>query len=196
MRQDVSESKIERKTKETDISVALNIYGDGNVDVDTGIGFFDHMLTALAVHAGWDMSLHAKGDLDVDGHHTVEDVGIALGQALKEALGDKSGVARYGYFTLPMDESLATASLDLAGRAYLVFDADFRTESIGELDSTLIVEFFRAFAFNAEMTLHARVVYGVNDHHKAEALFKALAHALRNATTKTGGGVLSSKGVL
>jgi imidazoleglycerol-phosphate dehydratase len=192
----VSESKIERRTKETDISVALDIYGGGDADVDTGIGFFDHMLTALAVHAGWDMSLRANGDLEVDGHHTVEDVGIALGQALKEALGDKSGVARYGYFALPMDESLATVSLDLAGRAYLVFDADFRTAPIGELDPALIAEFFRAFAFNAEMTLHARVVYGVNDHHKAEALFKALAHALRNATAKTGGGVLSSKGVL
>jgi imidazoleglycerol-phosphate dehydratase len=192
----VSESKIERKTKETDIDVALNIYGGGDVRVNTGIGFFDHMLTALAVHAGWDMALRAEGDLDVDGHHTVEDVGIALGQALKEALGDKSGVARYGHFTLPMDESLATVSLDLAGRAYLVFDADFRMELIGELDPALIVEFFRAFAFNAEITLHARVIYGVNDHHKAEALFKALAHALRNAAEKTGGGVLSSKGIL
>ncbi|MDR1292115.1 MAG: imidazoleglycerol-phosphate dehydratase HisB [Clostridiales Family XIII bacterium] len=192
----MSESNIERKTTETDIGVALNIYGAGNADVDTGIGFFDHMLTALAVHAGWDLSLRAKGDLYVDGHHTVEDVGIALGRALKEALAGKSGVARYGYFTLPMDESLATVSLDLAGRAYLVFDADFRPEPIGELDPALIVEFFRAFAFNAEMTLHARVVYGVNDHHKAEALFKALAHALRNAAAKTGGGVLSSKGVL
>jgi imidazoleglycerol-phosphate dehydratase len=192
----MSESKIERKTKETDIGVALNIYGGGAVEVDTGIGFFDHMLTALAVHAGWDMSLRAKGDLEVDGHHTVEDVGIVLGQALKEALGDKSGVARYGHFTLPMDESLAAAYLDLAGRAYLVFDADFRPEPMGELDPELIAEFFRAFAFNAEITLHARGIYGVNDHHKAEALFKALAHALRGATTKTGEGVLSSKGVL
>jgi imidazoleglycerol-phosphate dehydratase len=192
----MGEAKIERKTKETDISVELDIYGVGNADVDTGIGFFDHMLTALAVHAGWDMILRAKGDLEVDGHHTVEDVGIVLGQALKEALGDKSGVARYGHFTLPMDESLATASLDLAGRAYLVFDSDFRSEPLGELDPTLIVEFFRAFAFNAEITLHARVIYGVNDHHKAEALFKALAHALRNATARTGGGVLSSKGAL
>jgi imidazoleglycerol-phosphate dehydratase len=192
----MSESKIERKTKETDISVVLNIYGDGNADVDTGIGFFDHMLTALAVHAGWNLALHAKGDIEVDGHHTVEDVGIALGQALKEALGDKSGIARYAHFTLPMDEALATASLDLSGRAYLVFDAGFRPEPIGELDPQLIVEFFRAFAFNAEMTLHARVAYGVNDHHKAEALFKALAHALRRATERTGGGTLSSKGVL
>jgi imidazoleglycerol-phosphate dehydratase len=192
----MSESKIERKTKETDISVTLDIYGGGNADVDTGIGFFDHMLTALAVHAGWDLYLRAKGDLEVDGHHTVEDVGIALGRALKEALGNKSGVARYGHFTLPMDESLATASLDLAGRAYLVFDADFHSAYIGELDPELIVEFFRAFAFNAEITLHARVIYGVNDHHKAEALFKALAHALRNAATRTGDGVLSSKGVL
>jgi imidazoleglycerol-phosphate dehydratase len=164
--------------------------------VDTGIGFFDHMLTALAVHAGWDLTLRAKGDLEVDAHHTVEDVGIALGQARKEALGDKSGIARYGYFTLPMDEALATASLDLSGRAYLVFDADFRPEPIGELDPQLIVEFLRAFAFNAEMTLHARVIYGVNDHHKAEAVFKALAHALKNATERTGEGVLSSKGVL
>jgi imidazoleglycerol-phosphate dehydratase len=192
----VSESKVERRTKETDISVELNIYGGGTADVDTGIGFFNHMLTALAVHAGWALTLKAGGDLEVDGHHTVEDVGIALGQAFGEALGDKSGISRYGCFTLPMDESLAEVSLDLAGRAYLVFDADFRSDALGELDPQLIVEFFRAFAFNAGITLHARVVYGVNDHHKAEALFKALAHALKNATAKTGDGVLSSKGVL
>ncbi|MDR1495799.1 MAG: imidazoleglycerol-phosphate dehydratase HisB [Clostridiales Family XIII bacterium] len=192
----MSESKIERKTKETDISVELDVYGAGGADIDTGIGFFDHMLTALAVHAGWNLKLRAEGDLEVDGHHTVEDVGIALGQALAEALGDKAGIARYGYFTLPMDETLATASLDLGGRAYLVFDADFRDEPIGGLDPQLIVEFLRAFAFNAEMTLHARVMYGVNDHHKAEAVFKALAHALKNATAREGRGVLSSKGVL
>jgi imidazoleglycerol-phosphate dehydratase len=192
----MSESKIERGTKETDISVALDVYGGGAVDVDTGVGFFDHMLTALAVHAGWDLTLRAKGDLEVDGHHTVEDVGIVLGQALKEALADKSGIARYGHFTLPMDEALAAASLDLSGRAYLVFEADFRPEPIGGLDPQLIAEFLRAFAFNAEMTLHARVIYGVNDHHTAEALFKAVAHALRDATARTDGGVLSSKGVL
>ncbi|MDR3225363.1 MAG: imidazoleglycerol-phosphate dehydratase HisB [Clostridiales Family XIII bacterium] len=192
----MSNATIERKTKETDISVALDIYGSGKVDVETGIGFFDHMLTALAVHAGWNLTLRAKGDLEVDGHHTVEDVGIALGKALKDALGDKSGIARYGHFTLPMDESLATASLDLSGRAYLVYDADFREEPIGELDPQLIAEFFRAFAFNAEMTLHTRIIYGVNDHHKAEAIFKAVAHALAGATIKAGEGVLSSKGTL
>jgi imidazoleglycerol-phosphate dehydratase len=176
--------------------VSLDIYGGGKADVDTGIGFFDHMLTALAVHAGWNLSLSAKGDLEVDGHHTVEDVGIVLGQALKNALGDKSGIARYGNFTLPMDESLATASLDISGRAYLVYDADFAPVPMGGLDPMLIGEFLRAFAFNAEMTLHVRVDYGVNDHHKAEALFKAVAHALALATAKTGAGVLSSKGVL
>jgi imidazoleglycerol-phosphate dehydratase len=192
----MSETKRERRTKETDISVGLDVYGGGSADVDTGIGFFDHMLTALAVHAGWDLKLRATGDLEVDGHHTVEDVGIVLGQALKEALADKSGIARYGHFTLPMDEALATASLDLGGRAYLVFDADFRSEPLGGLDPRLIAEFLRAFAFNAEMTLHARVIYGVNDHHKAEALFKAVAHALRIATARTEGGALSSKGVL
>jgi len=192
----MSKTTIERKTKETDISVTLDVYGGGNAEVATGIGFFDHMLTALAVHAGWDLTLRAKGDLEVDGHHTVEDVGIALGKALKDALGEKSGIARYGYFTLPMDESLATASLDLSGRAYLVYDADFRDEPIGGLDPQLIAEFFRAFAFNAEMTLHTRIVYGVNDHHKAEAIFKAVAHALAGATARVGGGVLSSKGTL
>jgi imidazoleglycerol-phosphate dehydratase len=192
----MSKATIERKTKETDISVTLDIYGGGNADVETGIGFFDHMLTALAVHAGWDLTLKAAGDLEVDGHHTVEDVGIALGQALKEALGDKGGIARYGHFTLPMDESLATASLDLSGRAYLVYDADFRPEPIGGLDPQLIAEFMRALAFNAEMTLHTRIIYGVNDHHKAEAIFKAVAHALKEATTRTGEGVLSSKGTL
>jgi imidazoleglycerol-phosphate dehydratase len=192
-----NETKIERKTKETDISVVLNIYGSGAADVNTGVGFLDHMLTALAVHAGWDLTLRAAGDLEVDGHHTVEDVGIVLGQALGQALGDKSGLARYGHFALPMDESLATVSLDLSGRAYLVFDADFRPEPLGGLDPDLIAEFFRAFAFNSEMTLHARVDYGVNDHHKAEALFKALAHALRRATMRTGeAGALSSKGEL
>jgi imidazoleglycerol-phosphate dehydratase len=192
----MSETTRERRTKETDISVTLNVYGGGAADVDTGIGFFDHMLTALAVHAGWELKLRAKGDLEVDGHHTVEDVGIVLGQALAQALAGKTGIARYGHITLPMDEALAAASLDLSGRAYLVFDADFRPELIGGLDPRLIIEFFRAFAFNAEMTLHARVIYGVNDHHKAEALFKAVAHALRDATARTDGGVLSSKGVL
>jgi imidazoleglycerol-phosphate dehydratase len=192
----MSAGTIERKTTETDISVRLDIYGTGRAGVDTGIGFFDHMLTALAVHARWDLDLSVNGDLEVDGHHTVEDAGIALGQAFAQAVGDKSGIARYGAFTLPMDEALAMVSLDIGGRAYLVFDAAFRTGRIGELDAQLIVEFFRAFAFNAGITLHAKVLYGVNDHHKADALFKARAHAVRLATAPEGEGVLSSKGAL
>ena len=189
-------AKIERKTKETDITLSVDLDGKGQVSIDTGIGFFDHMLTALAVHSGVDMTVKCKGDLNVDGHHSVEDIGICLGKAFAEALGDKSGIARYGSAYVPMDESLAFCSLDISGRAFLVFNASFSDDRIGEFDTCLTEEFFRAFAFNAGITLHIRQEYGKNDHHICEAIFKAVAHALKQALASNGGGVLSTKGVL
>ncbi|MBR6336202.1 MAG: imidazoleglycerol-phosphate dehydratase HisB [Ruminococcus sp.] len=189
-------AEITRKTKETDISVKLTLDGSGKVNIDTGIGFFDHMLTALGVHAGFDLDITVKGDLVVDGHHSVEDAGIALGQAFAKAIGDKAGIARYGSFYIPMDEALCFCSLDISGRPFLVYDAQLTNEKVGEYDCCLTEEFFRAFAFNAGITLHIREVYGKNDHHIIEGMFKALAHALKEAVSLTGGGVLSTKGVL
>lgn len=189
-------AKIERKTKETDIKLSVDLDGKRQVSIDSGIGFFDHMLTALAVHSGVDMTVVCKGDLNVDGHHSVEDIGICLGKAFAEALGDKSGIARYGSAYVPMDEALAFCSLDISGRAFLVFNASFSDDRIGEFDTCLAEEFFRAFAFNAGITLHIRQEYGKNDHHICEAIFKAVAHALKQALASNGGGVLSTKGVL
>ncbi len=189
-------ANIARKTKETDIELSVNLDGKGEVSVDSGIGFFDHMLTALAVHSGVDMNIKCKGDLYVDGHHSVEDIGICLGKAFAEALGDKAGIARYGSAYVPMDEALAFCSLDISGRAFLVFDANFSDDRIGEFDTCLAEEFFRAFAFNAGITLHIRQEYGKNDHHICEAIFKAVAHALKQALAYNGGTVLSTKGVL
>lgn len=186
----------QRTSNETDISVTLNLDGTGKTEIATGIGFFDHMLTALAVHAGFDLTLRAKGDLEVDCHHTVEDTGIVLGQALAQALGDRGGIERYGSFTVPMDETLAFCALDVSGRPYLVFDCMFVNRQIGALDTDMIEEFFRAFAFHSKITLHLKVWYGANDHHKCEALFKAAAHALRAAVRKTGSEILSTKGML
>lgn len=186
-----------RSTKETEIDVSLRTDGQGIAQIDTGIGFFDHMLTALTVHSGMDITLHAKGDLYVDGHHTVEDTGIVLGTALSMALGDKSGITRYGSAFIPMDESLAFCSLDLSNRPFLVFEGTFTNERIGEFETCLTEEFFRAFAEHAGMTLHVHLVYGKNDHHKCEAAFKAVAHALKTAMTPlTPGETLSTKGVL
>lgn len=190
-------AELERATKETVISVSMNLDGRGNADIETGIGFFDHMLEAFAVHSGIDLVVKAAGDLRVDGHHTVEDTGIVMGKAFAEALGDKKGITRYGTAYIPMDESLAFVALDCSARPYLVFDADFDAYRVGELETQLVVEFFRAFAYNAGITLHAKVLYGSNDHHKIEALFKALAHALKDAVKYTGSEeTLSSKGVL
>lgn len=189
-------ANIARKTKETDIELSVNLDGKGEVSVDSGIGFFDHMLTALAVHSGVDMNIKCKGDLYVDGHHSVEDIGICLGKAFAEALGDKAGIARYGSAYVPMDEALAFCSLDISGRAFLVFNANFSDDRIGEFDTCLAEEFFRAFAFNAGITLHIRQEYGKNDHHICEAIFKAVAHALKQALAYNGGAVLSTKGVL
>ncbi len=190
------ETSLTRKTKETDISLTLCLDGSRQVQVATGIGFFDHMLTALAFHAGFDLELTVEGDLYVDGHHTVEDTGIALGQALGRLLADKSGIARYGAAYVPMDEALGFCALDASGRAYLVFDCPFAGSACGGFDTALAVEFFRALACNAGLTLHLRCLYGANDHHKLEALFKACGQALRQAVAQQDGGALSTKGVL
>lgn len=188
-------ANITRKTKETNITASLKLDG-GDVKINTGIGFLDHMLTALGVHGGFGLTLEAKGDLYVDGHHTAEDVGIVLGKAFCEALGDKGGIVRYGSAFIPMDEALGFCAVDISGRPFLVFNAEFVNEKIGELDTCLIEEFMRAFAFNAGITLHLRCEYGKNDHHKAEALFKALAYALKTAVKQNSGEIVSTKGVL
>lgn len=188
---------VERKTKETDVAVEVTLDGKGKADVNTGIGFFDHMLTALSVHSGISMNIKCQGDLYVDGHHTVEDTGIVLGQALAQALGDKSGIARYGSAYIPMDEALGFCSLDISNRPFLVFNGEFTNQMIGEYDACLTEEFFRAFAFNAGITLHVNMLYGINDHHKCESVFKAVAHALKIAVKETESGkTLSTKGGL
>lgn len=189
-------SEIKRKTKETDIEVFVDLDGSGKVDIDTGIGFFDHMLTAFGVHSGIDLKVKCVGDLYVDAHHSVEDTGICIGKAFAEALGDKGGIARYGSAYVPMDEALGFCSLDISGRPFLVFKAEFHDDRCGQYDTCLTEEFFRAFAFNAGITLHVREEYGNNDHHIIEAMFKAVAHALKDAVAETGKGVLSTKGVL
>ena len=190
-------AEITRKTRETDIKIKLDLDKSGEVSIDTGIGFLDHMLTALAVHGGFSLSVKCAGDLNVDGHHTTEDIGIVLGMAFREALGDKSGIMRYGSAFIPMDESLAFCLLDISARPFLVFNAQFTNERVGEFDTCLTEEFMRSFAFNAGITLHLRVEYGSNDHHKIEALFKALAYALKAAVKRnTDGSVVSTKGVL
>lgn len=188
------EGSYSRQTRETSIDAAICLDG-GNVEVSTGIGFFDHMLEAFAVHGGFGMTVRAMGDWHVDGHHTVEDTGIVLGKALAQALGDKSSIARFGSFFVPMDEALAFAAVDVSGRPFLVLDAAFREERVGEFDTCLTLEFFRALAFNAGITLHMKVEYGSNAHHMIEALFKAAAHAIRLAVTPAQG-CLSTKGSL
>ena len=186
---------IVRKTKETEIDLALTLEG-GSVEVSTGIGFFDHMLTALAFYAGWGLVLTVKGDLHVDGHHTVEDTGIVLGQALREVLGDRAGIRRFGSAYVPMDEALCRTVLDISNRPYLVFRADMPQPMIGAYDSCLTVEFMRAVAMNAGLTLHQECLYGANAHHITEALFKSLGLALKDAVRVEGEGVTSTKGVL
>lgn len=189
-------AQIERKTKETDIKLSLSLDG-GEVSIDTGIGFFDHMLNSFAVHGGLGLTVTVQGDLQVDDHHTVEDTGIALGTALNKALGDKSSIERFGSFYVPMDEALAFASIDISGRPYLVFDADFPQERCGDYTSAMTWEFMRAFAFNAGITLHTKCLYGNNSHHMIEAMFKAVAHALRLAVKENNSNKpLSTKGVL
>lgn len=186
---------VERNTKETQIAATLCLDG-GEVAVSTGNGFFDHMLTAFAVHGGFGLQLTVQGDLEVDTHHTVEDTGIVLGQALRQALGGFGGIARYGSFAVPMDESLARCDLDLSNRPFLVFRATFQQERCGDYETCVTEEFWRAFAVNAGITLHIDVPYGTNAHHQIEAVFKAVGHALHGAVQPTGGAVLSTKGVL
>lgn len=189
---------ISRKTKETDISLTFNIDGKGVAKVNTGVGFFDHMLDLFSRHGLFDLSIKADGDLNVDAHHTVEDVGIVLGQAIKEALGEKKSIKRYGTAFVPMDEALAMVSLDISGRPFIVFDADFTTNKIGDMDTELVEEFFRAVAFNAGITLHIKVMYGSNNHHMSEAVFKAFGRALDEASSVDDRieGVMSTKGML
>lgn len=190
------EITLKRKTKETDITLTLGLDGGGENNISTGIGFFDHMLNSLAFHAGWKLTLDAKGDLDVDCHHTVEDTGILLGKALSEILGGKRGINRFGDASIPLDEALSAAVVDVSGRAFLVFDADFSSDMVGNMDTQTVAEFFRAFAFNAGITLHIRLLYGQNDHHKIESIFKSVAHALKKALAPNGDTVLSTKGIL
>lgn len=187
-----------RKTAETDISLKLNIDGIGISTIDTGIGFFDHMLTLFSKHGLLDLEVKACGDLQVDAHHTVEDTGIVLGQALKEALGDKKSIKRYGTSHVPMDEALATVSLDFGGRPYLVCNVSYTNERVGDMDTELVEEFFRAVSTNAGMNLHINVLYGSNNHHIAEAVFKAFGRAVDEATRKDDRieGVMSTKGIL
>lgn len=187
-------AQITRKTRETEITAGLSPDG-GDIRIHTGVGFFDHMLYAMAFHAGWGLTLEAKGDLEVDGHHTVEDAGIVLGQALREAVGDKAGVERFGSAYVPMDEALGFAAADLSGRAYLSYDCASGEGGAGDYDPALTREFFRAFVVNAGLTLHVKVTGG-NTHHMTEALFKAAGRALRAACRLTGTAVASAKGVL
>ena len=192
------ESKISRKTKETNIELSLNIDGSGKNSIDTGIGFFDHMLEGFSKHGFFDLDVKIKGDLRVDGHHSVEDCGIVLGNAIKEAVGDKAGINRYGYFVLPMDEVLVLCAVDLCGRPYLNFDYEFKAPMVGDFDTELVHEFFYAVSYSAGMNLHIKVLDGGNAHHVIEAMFKAFAKALDNATQKDTrlSGVLSTKGVI
>lgn len=189
---------INRNTAETKIQLSLNLDGTGQVDVATGVGFLDHMLTLLARHAAMDLTIRAEGDLHVDQHHTVEDTGICFGQAIKQALGDKAGIRRYGHFTLPMEETLATVAIDLSGRYAFVFRADFPSQKIGDFDSELVEDFWQATAANALCNLHVLVHYGRNSHHISEAIFKATARALRMAVESDPrmSGVPSTKGTL
>lgn len=191
-------AEIERTTAETSVKIRLNLDGQGNSQIDTGIGFFNHMLTLFAKHGLFDLSIRCQGDLQVDGHHSVEDIGITLGDAFRQALGSKEGIARYGSFYVPMDEALAFVALDISDRPFLVYDAGAVAPMIGSYDSELTEEFLRAFAFHAGITLHVKVLYGTNSHHKIEAVFKAISHALRCSVTIDPciKGVLSTKGVL
>lgn len=192
------ESSVKRETAETSIGLKLNLDGSGQAMIDSGIGFFDHMLNLMTAHGLLDLEVRCDGDLEVDGHHSVEDIGIALGDAFKEALRDKKGICRYGTFYLPMDESLAFVTLDISGRPFLVYEGGEMAPMVGGFDTELVEEFLRAFAVHAGITLHVKILYGTNTHHKIEAIFKALGHALRIAVSKDPKvtGVPSTKGML
>jgi len=190
------EASLERKTNETSVKIRVNLEEKGENEINTNIGFFDHMLALFAFRAGITLRVECEGDLQIDGHHTVEDVGIVLGGAILKALGDKSGINRYGEASIPMDESLASCALDISGRPFLVFNADFPRGSAGEFDTELVEEFFIALTRSCGMTLHINLAYGKNTHHMIEAIFKAFGAAFRRAIRVTGGGVPSTKGVL
>ena len=191
-------AEISRKTKETDINLKLNLDGSGKSAIHTGIGFFDHMLEGFSKHGFFDLEATIKGDLQVDGHHTVEDAGIVLGNAIKEAVGDKKGIKRYGYFVLPMDDALALCAVDLCGRPYLQFDCNFPNDMVGDFDTSLVKEFFYAVSYSAAMNIHIKMLSGDNSHHMIEAIFKAFAKALDDATSFDSRitDVLSTKGAL
>ena len=189
-------AKVERKTNETDIELELNLDGVGRYEIDTGVGFLDHMLTHLSKHSKIDLTVKAKGDLDVDAHHTVEDLGICLGECLLKALGDKKGIARYGHSSLPMEDALANVSVDLSGRAACVYNAEYRTDKIGDFDVECLEEMLRSFSGNGRFNLHVNVLYGTNSHHIAEAIFKGLGQALGLAVKIVGSDIPSTKGTL
>lgn len=189
-------AKISRKTAETDIKLELTLDGSGSYEIDTGIGFLDHMLTHLSKHGKMDMVVKAKGDLQVDAHHTVEDVAICLGNALTEALGDKKGIARYGQSSVPMEDAMANVSIDLSGRPFCVYNAEYRTDKIGDFDVECVEEMLRSFSNHGKFNLHVNVPYGSNSHHIAEAIFKALGQAIATAVKITGREIPSTKGTL
>lgn len=189
-------SQISRKTNETNINLKINLDGNGTSVVKTEVGFLNHMISLLAFHSNIDIELDSKGDIEVCDHHLIEDIGIALGRSINEALGDKKGIKRYGTFFLPMDESLVMVSLDISGRSYLHFEAGFKRESIGNFSTEKVKEFFRAVAFNAGITLHIKVLYGENDHHKIEGIFKCVGRALKEAINIEGNIIPSSKGII
>lgn len=192
------EAKVNRKTAETDITLSLQIDGSGKTEIESGIGFFDHMLILFSRHGFMNLNLKCKGDIEVDGHHTIEDIGIALGQAVKQALGEKKGIIRYATTFTPMDETLTMVSLDISGRAYLYLEAPLTREYIGSFETELLEEFLRAFAYHAGITLHVKLLHGKNNHHIIESIFKGLGRALDQATTISPriNGVLSTKGTL
>lgn len=189
-------AKLERTTNETKISCSLNLDGSGQASIDTGIGFFDHMLELFTFHSRFDLVLKAKGDLNVCDHHTIEDCGIILGECFKTAISDKRGINRYGFMSLAMDEALANITLDISGRSYLVYNCELKREMIGSFSCEMLEEFLRAFCFNAGITLHVNVLYGNNDHHKVEAVFKGLGRALKQAVRVEGNDLPSTKGML
>ncbi|WP_434793211.1 Imidazoleglycerol-phosphate dehydratase [Terrisporobacter petrolearius] len=187
---------VERNTLETKVEVKINLDGSGKAEIDTGIGFLDHMLTLFTFHSKFDVTVKCRGDLQVDDHHTIEDLGICLGQSFKDALGEKIGIKRYSTVYIPMDESLAYTSLDISNRPYLVFNVNFKSERIGNMSTQMFKEFFRAFVNESRITLHINLIYGENDHHKIEAVFKSFARALREGSEVVSGHISSSKGVL
>lgn len=190
------QSNIIRKTKETSIKVELNIDGSGETEIDTGIGFLNHMLTLFGFHGGFDLKIKCIGDLDVDSHHTSEDIGIALGQAFREAIGDKKGIERYGTILLPMDEAMARVVIDISGRPYLVYNVDFKRQMIKDMATEDFKEFFKGFVNNSLTTLHIELLYGENDHHKIEAVYKGFGRALKASSRITSSTLQSTKGAL